>query len=186
MEKGDLFDALFFGDSPLSWKTKVHISMDTAMACYYLQMKNILHRDLKSQNILLTENYRAKLCDLGLARALGDSAANRHLTFVGTDRWMAPEICLGMDYDFKVDVFSYGVVLIEIITGAVPDERRPQDRFALNEAAFRAKVPADCPPALAQIAVDCTKLDPRTRPNFKVVLERMRRIHSELEENGDD
>jgi serine/threonine protein kinase len=57
--------------------------MEVAMACFFLQMKSILHRDLKSQNILLADNYRAKLCDLGLARAL--DTASRRLTFVGTD-----------------------------------------------------------------------------------------------------
>jgi len=154
------------------------IALDIAMPCYYLQMKNILHRDLKSQNILLSSaDYKAKLCDLGLARAL--DTASRHMTFVGTDRWMAPEICLGIDYDYKVDVFSYGVVLMEIVTQAVPDERRAQDKFAFNEGAIRAKVPKSCPPGFAQLAIDCTKLDPRTRPSFKSILDRVKRLYED-------
>eukprot|EP01111_Echinosteliopsis_oligospora_P017226 TRINITY_DN7393_c0_g1_i1.p1 TRINITY_DN7393_c0_g1~~TRINITY_DN7393_c0_g1_i1.p1 ORF type:complete len:499 (-),score=133.97 TRINITY_DN7393_c0_g1_i1:666-2162(-) len=101
MDKGDLSDALFFGDT-LPWKAKVRIAMEVAMACYYMQRKNVIHRDLKSQNILITGDYRAKLCDLGLARVF-DSRKHQQ-TFVGTDRWMAPEICSGQDYDYKVDV----------------------------------------------------------------------------------
>jgi len=185
MDRGDLFDILFFGDAPLSWKIKLKIALDVAMPCFYLQAKNLLHRDLKSQNILISgADYKAKLCDLGLARAL--DTASRRLTFVGTDRWMAPEICLGIDYDYKVDVFSYGVVLMEIITQAVPDERRAQDKFAFNEGTFRGKVPRSCPAAFAQLAIDCTKLDPRTRPSFKSIMERVKRLYEEQPDEDEE
>lgn len=53
MDRGDLFDLLFFADTPLTWKLKMKIALDVAMPCYYLQAKTILHRDLKSQNILV-------------------------------------------------------------------------------------------------------------------------------------
>eukprot|EP00026_Physarum_polycephalum_P004860 Phypoly_transcript_04884.p1 GENE.Phypoly_transcript_04884~~Phypoly_transcript_04884.p1 ORF type:complete len:289 (+),score=66.81 Phypoly_transcript_04884:1108-1974(+) len=184
MDSGDLFDALFFGDTPISWKYKVKIALDVAQACYYLQVKNILHRDLKSQNILITEGFKAKLCDLGLARVI--DVSNKRLTFVGTDRWMAPEICLGREYDYKVDVFSYGIVLIEIITQAVPEERKPQTKFALNEASFRAQVPPTCPPAFAQLAADCCKYEPKSRPTFKEVLGRCKYIYDSIEEESTD
>lgn len=180
MDHGDLFDALFFGDSPISWKSKAKVALDIAQACYYLQVKSILHRDLKSQNILLTEGYRAKLCDLGLARLYDTN--NRRLTFVGTDRWMAPEICLGKDYDYKVDVFSYGIVLVEIITQAVPEERKSQTRYAFDEASFRARVPPTCPAPFAQLAIDCCKFDPAARPTFKEVLTRCKSIYDSLED----
>eukprot|EP01113_Clastostelium_recurvatum_P037212 TRINITY_DN540_c0_g1_i2.p1 TRINITY_DN540_c0_g1~~TRINITY_DN540_c0_g1_i2.p1 ORF type:complete len:504 (+),score=81.55 TRINITY_DN540_c0_g1_i2:55-1566(+) len=185
VDKGDLFDALIFGDTPLSWKDKLNISMDVAQACYYMQVKGILHRDLKSQNILLSSSKKAKLCDLGLARALEDTI-NKRLTFVGTDRWMAPEICMSVDYDYKVDVFSYGVVLVEIITGAVPDERRPGDKFALNEQGLRAKVLPGCPPAFVELCVDCTRFDPASRPSFKQILQRVKKIFEEQPDDSED
>jgi len=83
-----------------------------------------------------------------------------------------------------VDVFSYGIVLIEIITQAVPEERKAQTKFAFNESSFRARVPPTCPPAFAQLAVDCCKYEPKARPTFKEVLGRCKAIYDSIEEEG--
>eukprot|EP01133_Synstelium_polycarpum_P000217 gene217-265_t len=184
MEKGDLFDSIIFGDSPLSWKKKVGIALDIAQACTYLQARGILHRDLKSQNVLLTTNYRAKLCDLGLARVFEDQM-NKRLTFVGSDRWMAPEIFMSESYDYKVDVFSYGIVLVELITNGVPDERLPHKMFAFETQSFLNKVPADCPPAFSKLTVQCTLTNPKERPSFVKILEIVKGIYDGLEDEDD-
>ncbi|GAM23324.1 hypothetical protein SAMD00019534_064990 [Acytostelium subglobosum LB1] len=184
MKKGDLFDALIFGDTPLTWRIKLGIALDIAQACNYLQARGILHRDLKSQNILLSDNNRAKLCDLGLARVFEDQV-NKRLTFVGSDRWMAPEIFMGVDYDYKVDVFSYGIVLVELITNQVPDERRPQKMFAFETQAFLSKVPPDCPPAFAKLTVACTSTDPRSRPTFSKIHDIVKAIYESLPEDDE-
>ncbi|EGG15355.1 LISK family protein kinase [Cavenderia fasciculata] len=184
MENGDLFDALIFGDTPLNWKKKLGIALDVAQACTYLQARGILHRDLKSQNILLSSNTKAKLCDLGLARAF--DANNKRLTFVGSDRWMAPEIFMGFDYDFKADVFSYGVVLVELVTGQVPDERKPQKRFAFETEAFLKKVPSTCPPEFSRITVQCCATDPKDRPSFKSIQDRIKVMYESMEDEEEE
>ncbi|KYQ90241.1 LISK family protein kinase [Tieghemostelium lacteum] len=185
MDGGDLFDSLIFGDQPLSWKEKLRISLDIAQACRYLQARGILHRDLKSQNVLLGSNKRAKLCDLGLARVF-DDRINKRLTYVGSDRWMAPEISMGEQYDFKVDVFSFGIVLVEIITNQVPDERYPQKRFEFDNMSFLKKVPRECPPDFASLCCDCTQTDPKKRPDFTKILTTINQIYESLPDDDDN
>jgi len=186
MDGGDLFDALIFGDFELTWKEKLRISLDIAQGCRYLQAQGILHRDLKSQNVLLGSNRRAKLCDLGLARVF-DDRINKRLTYVGSDRWMAPEVSMAEDYDYKVDVFSFGILLVEIITNQIPDERQPQKRFAFDSPNFLKKVPADCPPAFSKLAVDCTLTNPKERPSFTSILETVKSIYESLpEDDGEE
>ncbi|EGC28807.1 hypothetical protein DICPUDRAFT_159703 [Dictyostelium purpureum] len=182
MDGGDLFDALIFGDVPLSWKEKLRIALDLAQSCRYLQARGILHRDLKSQNVLLNSSKRAKLCDLGLARVF-DDRINKRLTCVGSDRWMAPEISMGENYDYKIDVFSYGIVLVEIITEKIPDERYPQRAFAFDAQAFLKKVPADCPQEFAKLTVECTKTNPKDRPSFLKILEIVEELYESLPED---
>ncbi|GAM25754.1 hypothetical protein SAMD00019534_089290 [Acytostelium subglobosum LB1] len=176
--------------TPCAIKRILECSEDTKImiepqACTYLQARGILHRDLKSQNILLTENYRAKLCDLGLARVFEDTV-NKRLTFVGSDRWMAPEIFMGQDYDYKVDVFSYGIVLVELITNAVPDERKPQKMFAFESQLFLNKVPPDCPSAFAKLTVACCSTDPKSRPSFNKILEIVRAIYNSIPDDEEE
>ncbi|KAF2071709.1 hypothetical protein CYY_006970 [Polysphondylium violaceum] len=180
MDGGDLFDALIFGDFELTWKEKLRISLDIAQACRYLQRQGILHRDLKSQNVLLGSNKRAKLCDLGLARVFDDRINKRLTSNLGSDAWMAPEMFMGEEYDYKVDVFSYGIVLVEIITNAVPDPRDPMKRFAFNSQNFMKKVPSECPPAFAKLTVDCTLTNPKERPSFTQILETVKSIYDSL------
>eukprot|EP01132_Coremiostelium_polycephalum_P003697 gene3697-4606_t len=182
MEGGDLFDALIFGDTPLGWKAKLRITLDIAYACRYLQARGILHRDLKSQNILLSSNNRAKLCDLGLARVLEDQI-NKRLTFVGSDRWMAPEVSMGEMYDFKVDVFSFGVVLQEIITNQIPEERKAAKGFIFDAPSFLRRIPSDCPPAFSKLTVDCCATNPKQRPSFIQILDTVKEIYESLPED---
>jgi len=84
------------------------------------------------------------------------NASNRPMTLCGTDDWMAPEMIMGFQYDNKVDVFSYGIVLCELITRAkISDhlQRKPQEAFGLNVSQLEKLIPADCPPEFAQVAI---------------------------------
>ncbi|KAM9997920.1 hypothetical protein ACTFIY_007588 [Dictyostelium cf. discoideum] len=185
MDGGDLFDALIFGDIPLTWKEKLRISLDIAQSCRFLHARGILHRDLKSQNILLSTNRRAKLCDLGLARMF-EERINKRYTCVGTEIWMAPEVCLDQSYSTAVDVFSFGIVLVEIITEKIPDERFPQHRFQFDAPAFLKKVPKECPPDFSKLCVDCTKYNPKERPSFIKVLDTIQNIYDSLPDDDEE
>jgi len=176
VEHGDLFDLLIFGEEDIGWKAKVKIAMQVATAVYYLHSRNIIHRDLKSQNILIGDN-RVKLCDLGLATILENK---KRMTVCGTDEWMAPEIVAAETYDNKVDVFSFGIVLTEMITNQPPKKRGFEDRFAFNVPKFLISVPTDCPQEFSQLAIDCTKYNPTERPSFKDLVQRLKKLQDSL------
>ncbi|KAK9807274.1 hypothetical protein WJX73_006439 [Symbiochloris irregularis] len=119
---GDLYSALandrVCGD--LLWYQRgKSIALQVARGLYYLHSNGIVHLDIKSPNILLTETWKAKIADVGLARTLRSKS---HLTTIpgGTYDWQAPETLLGRHASFSADIFSYGVVLLEIITGVKP------------------------------------------------------------------
>jgi len=180
VEHGDLFDLLIFGQARVSWRDKVRIALQIAQACFYLHSKNIMHRDLKGLNVLLGENYKVKLCDLGLATIL-DPAKGRRNTICGTDQWMAPEILRGETYDFKADVFSFGIVLTEIITQKPPKSRSFAQGFGLDFETFKTAVPPDCPPDFAVLALDCSHGEPEKRPSFREILPRLKMIGQNTE-----
>jgi len=168
VEHGDLFDLLIFGDGKeLSWKIRMKIALQIAQACYYLHAKNIIHRDLKSQNILMSDNYKVKLCDLGLATII---AAQKRMTMgVGTNEWMAPEIGMNDGYTNKVDVFSFGIVLTELIRCKPPLKREFKKMMKFDEQAFINELPDDCPPSFSKLVLECTKFEPENRPTFKEI-----------------
>jgi serine/threonine protein kinase len=91
----------------------------------------------------------------------------------GTDEFMAPEIILGKEYDEFADVFSYGMLLFEIITRKdvgklIP--RNPQNGFSVNESAVRRQLPQDCPKHLIELAFLAIKYDPKKRPPFTRII----------------
>ncbi|BES88874.1 STYKc [Nesidiocoris tenuis] len=133
MANGSLQDRLECkGGTPvLSWQTRISISQETASGLNYLhtqQPKPLVHRDMKSANVLLTDGFTVKIADFGLVRhasrgSLTDSVMLT-TTVLGTSAYMAPEAFRG-DISTKMDVFSFGVVLLELVTGLPPfDEER--------------------------------------------------------------
>ncbi|XP_013931169.1 PREDICTED: interleukin-1 receptor-associated kinase 4-like [Thamnophis sirtalis] len=137
MPNGSLLDRLACLDNspPIPWDTRCNIAFGTSNGITFLHENNHIHRDVKSANILLTETFVPKLSDFGLARA---SVRFTHTILtdriVGTAAYMAPEALRG-EITPKSDVFSFGVVLLEIITGLSPmDENRdPQLLLSIKE-----------------------------------------------------
>jgi serine/threonine protein kinase len=93
----------------------LQIAKQIALAMIYLHSRGILHCDLKSQNVLLTDDYQVKLCDFGLARYKERFMKDNHGK-IGTPHWMAPEILRGEKYEEPADVYSFGVILWEMLT----------------------------------------------------------------------
>ncbi|PIO35627.1 hypothetical protein AB205_0189730, partial [Aquarana catesbeiana] len=110
---------------PLSWNRRCSITVGTAKGIKYLHENNHTHRDIKSANILLDAYFTAKISDFGLARATGQHARTMMTErIVGTTAYMAPEALRG-EVTIKSDIFSFGVVLLEVISGLPPfDEKR--------------------------------------------------------------
>jgi len=198
LSKGDLGHYLLDSQEPVSWLRRVKIALDVACGMAYLHSRNIIFRDLKSENLLLDETGKTKICDFGFARSYG--VQNRPVTMCGTDEFMAPEIILGKEYDELADVFSYGMLLFETITRKdvgklIP--RNAQNGFAVNEAAVRRQLPKDCPKHLVELAFLCIKYDPKKRPPFtrtilflkkllKVLLDAKKNPQAEKNVDGED
>ncbi|KAH6780681.1 Protein kinase superfamily protein [Perilla frutescens var. hirtella] len=136
--------------SNLSWETRLRIALEAAKGLEYLHehvSPPVIHRDFKSSNILLDKNFHAKVSDFGLAK-LGPEKAGGHVStrVLGTQGYVAPEYALTGHLTTKSDVYSYGVVLLELLTGRVPvDMKRPSGEgvlvsWALPQLTDRDKV----------------------------------------------
>ncbi len=82
----------------------------------YIHSKKIIHRDLKPENILLDEGGRVLICDFGLAKTISTFSAKAN-SIVGTFNYMPPEVLMNDPYDQKVDVWSAGIILLELLSG---------------------------------------------------------------------
>lgn len=166
LSKGDLGRFLLENREPVSWARRVKLCLDVACGMAYLHSRNIIYRDLKSENLLLDDNFKCKICDFGFARA--HNKRNRPTTMLGTDEFMAPEVIIqNSGYDEMADVFSYGMLMMEIIARrdvgkVIP--RNASNNFAIDERVVRTRLPKDCPKHLAELAFLCIKYDPKKRP----------------------
>ncbi|XWS22088.1 hypothetical protein CRYUN_Cryun29cG0004300 [Craigia yunnanensis] len=157
----------------------LNFALDIARAMDCLHANGIIHRDLKPDNLLLTANQRfVKLADFGLARE--ESVTEMMTAETGTYRWMAPELYSTVTlrqgekkhYNNKVDVYSFGIVLWELLTNRMPFEGM-SNLQAAYAAAFkqeRPSLPEDISPDLAFIIQSCWVEDPNMRPSFSQII----------------
>uniref|UniRef100_A0A3B5N204 Interleukin-1 receptor-associated kinase 4 n=1 Tax=Xiphophorus couchianus TaxID=32473 RepID=A0A3B5N204_9TELE len=135
MANGSLLDRLacLDGSPPLSWRQRCLIAEGTARGLEYLHSNHHVHRDVKSANILLDENFVAKISDFGLTRASAKHTSTTMMTerIVGTRAYMAPEALRGQITP-KSDVFSFGVVLLEILSGRPPADENKEPQFLMD------------------------------------------------------
>ncbi|XP_003462546.1 dual specificity testis-specific protein kinase 2 isoform X1 [Cavia porcellus] len=175
----------------LPWTVRVKLAYDIAVGLSYLHFKGIFHRDLTSKNCLIKKDengYSAVVADFGLAEKIPDmSMGSEKLAVVGSPFWMAPEVLRDEPYNEKADVFSYGIILCEIIARiqADPDYLPRTENFGLDYDAFQHMV-GDCPPDFLQLTFNCCNMDPKLRPSFveigKTLEEIMRRLRLQDEE----
>lgn len=173
---------------PLSWKRRLVIALDVARGIEYLHtlaQQSFIHRDLKSSNILLDDEFRAKVSDFGLVKLVPDRENSVATRLAGTFGYLAPEYAVTGKVSTKVDVFSFGVVLMELLTGLMAlDEERSEESRYLAEWFWRIKsnqetLMAAIDPALeikedafesisiiADLAGHCTARDPNHRPDM--------------------
>ncbi|TMW57737.1 hypothetical protein Poli38472_014340 [Pythium oligandrum] len=173
-------------------RNKLELAIDIAEALVYLhgQSPSIIHRDLKSQNVLLNESCVAKVTDFGISREVEDYMTAE----IGTVAWIAPEILDGGQYTERADIYSFGVVLSELDTCEKPYAsgiHTPTGEFiakvpnahialAVSDGSLRPSFDNDCPRAIRAIAQRCLKGNPRDRPTAMEVLAELCALQGKL------
>ena len=162
----------------------LRVASHVAAGMHYLHAQGIMHRDLKSANVLLDATGVAKVTDFGLAsRAPDDTMRGGSLTAeTGTYRWMAPEVIRHERYSKKADVFSFGMILFELLTHQLPfADLAPLQAavsVALNDE--RPPLPDGCPAPLARLVASCWASDRGGRPAFSWVAEAVAALPDQL------
>ncbi|XP_060188505.1 serine/threonine-protein kinase STY13-like isoform X1 [Lycium barbarum] len=151
-------------------KLAVKQALDVARGMEYVHGLNLIHRDLKSDNLLIAADKSIKIADFGVARIEVQTEGMTPET--GTYRWMAPEMIQHRPYTQKVDVYSFGIVLWELITGMLPFQNMTavQAAFAVVNKGVRPTIPSDCLPVLGEIMTRCWDANPDNRPPFSQVV----------------
>eukprot|EP01087_Luapelamoeba_hula_P003949 TRINITY_DN138_c0_g2_i1.p1 TRINITY_DN138_c0_g2~~TRINITY_DN138_c0_g2_i1.p1 ORF type:complete len:1696 (-),score=223.93 TRINITY_DN138_c0_g2_i1:132-5219(-) len=168
--QGSLKDVLSNKGIKLAWATRMKIAKGAALGVFYLHSLNpvILHRDLKSSNILIDENWNAKVADFGFARVRQDNAT---MTRCGSPCWTAPEIIQGKKYSEKADVYSFGIILWEILTRQVPYKGHNYMNVSLDVVnGVRPKLPGNTPKDFAQLITRCWSGEHKKRPSMEKVV----------------
>ncbi|PRP87112.1 hypothetical protein PROFUN_01374 [Planoprotostelium fungivorum] len=166
----------------LTWGHRVQIASDLAKAIYYLHSKKIIHRDLKSKNLLMGPDQRVRLCDFGFARTT-DILGQRAMTICGTPGFVAPEIMMGSGYDGQCDVFSFGNVIAEMITLQRPGKdfwlRNVSDEFQMDIKSIVHLAPRDCPVELLNLCMSCCEYRSTDRPVFLEIIKKLKRMEEQ-------
>eukprot|EP00741_Cyanophora_paradoxa_P017250 tig00020961_g16661.t1 len=182
MEGGSLFDLLHKQQKQLDRWMVVQWAKDIAYGMNYLhhQKPQIIHRDLKSGNLLINKYLHLKIGDFGLARFKAESGIMTAET--GSYRWMAPEVIRHEKYNEKVDVYSFALVVWEMLTGQMPfvGYTPVQAAMAVARQGARPPIPSGCPPRLASMIERCWASRPDDRPAFSEVLGMLDEIEREM------
>jgi len=177
--RGTLFSLVADTHVPLDWPTKKRMAIEIAQGIQYLHMQSIIHRDLKSLNLLITDTLSVKVTDFGISRFKANTASEIMTGQAGTYHWMAPEVINSEFYSEKADVYSYAIILWEIYTRGVPyDGMQPvQVIAAVVHRGERPRIPLHCPEPLAQLMKQCWHVVQTNRPSFTTILEELHRMN---------
>ncbi|XP_041663040.1 mitogen-activated protein kinase kinase kinase 20 isoform X1 [Cheilinus undulatus] len=170
---GSLYDYLASEESEemdmgqiMTWAAEI------ARGMHYLHSEapvKVIHRDLKSRNVVLAADKVLKICDFGASKFLTHTT---HMSLVGTFPWMAPEVIQSLPVSETCDTFSYGVVLWEMLTREIPFKGLEglQVAWLVVEKNERLTIPSGCPASFAELMRSCWATDPKQRPMFKQIL----------------
>ncbi|GAB1598249.1 serine/threonine-protein kinase A-Raf-like isoform X4 [Argonauta hians] len=198
-EGSSLYKRLHVEETKYDMSQLVEIGRQTSQGMDYLHAKFIIHRDLKSNNIFLTEDFTVKIGDFGLATVKARwSGSHQFQQPTGSILWMAPEVIRMKDdnpYTFQSDVYAYGIVCFELMTSSLPYSHinnKDQILFMVGKGHIRpdpSKSRSDTPKAFKRLMMECCKYDRNERPLFPQILssieslkrslQRLQKSHSE-------
>ncbi|XP_057303674.1 tyrosine kinase receptor Cad96Ca-like [Hydractinia symbiolongicarpus] len=172
---GDLLDILRRPESQKSSNSFLHESdfinfaLDIARGMGHLHACKVLHRDLACRNVLIANNGRCKVSDLGLARFVGENRTYQSVSERLPIKWMAPESIFYRTFSYKTDIWSFGITLWEIITkGEKPyPGHTGREVGALLDRGVRLPRPFHCSEELYRLMAQCWQDEPSSRPSFR-------------------
>uniref|UniRef100_A0A667ZJK4 Tyrosine-protein kinase n=1 Tax=Myripristis murdjan TaxID=586833 RepID=A0A667ZJK4_9TELE len=170
MGKGSLLDFLKDGEGRgLKLPNLVDMAAQVAAGMAYIERMNYIHRDLRSANILVGDNLVCKIADFGLARLIEDNEYTARQGAKFPIKWTAPEAALYGKFTIKSDVWSFGILLTELVTkGRVPyPGMNNREVLEQVERGYRMACPQDCPISLHELMIQCWKKDAEERPTFE-------------------
>ncbi|KAL5752742.1 hypothetical protein ACOSP7_022935 [Xanthoceras sorbifolium] len=186
--RGETLQKFLWNSRPgrLDMKVSLSLGLGISRAMEYLHANGIIHRDLKPSNILLTEDtMEIKLADFGLAR---EEIMDEMTCEAGTYRWMAPELFsrdpipngVKKHYDHKVDVYSFAIVMWELVTNKIPFKGR--DNITIAYAAAKNERPSleNLPEDIVALLQSCWAEDPKVRPEFSEITVTLTKILEKL------
>ncbi|KAF8768823.1 hypothetical protein HU200_007386 [Digitaria exilis] len=183
----------------LTWSTRSDICVGTAKGLSYLHEEhepNIVHRDIKASNVLLDRDYRPKIGDFGLAKLFPDNVTHISTGVVGTCGYLAPEYFVHGQLTKKADVYSFGVLVLEIISGRRISQtiRSDSDMFLVREAwvlyqqgrlldmvdsRMEGCYPEEEVLRYIRVGLACTQATPSSRPTMSQVVAMLSRLHED-------
>uniref|UniRef100_A0A1D1Y4B0 non-specific serine/threonine protein kinase n=1 Tax=Anthurium amnicola TaxID=1678845 RepID=A0A1D1Y4B0_9ARAE len=163
----------------LDKRRRLRMALDVAKGVNYLHCLNppIVHWDLKSPNLLVDKNWAVKVCDFGLSRFKANTFVSSK-SVAGTPEWMAPEFLRGEPTNEKVDVFSFGVILWELVTMQQPWSELSSAQV-VGAVAFqnrRLTIPPNTCPVLAALMESCWANDQKQRPSFSTIVDTLKQL----------
>uniref|UniRef100_A0A8C2BIV3 Mitogen-activated protein kinase kinase kinase n=1 Tax=Cyprinus carpio TaxID=7962 RepID=A0A8C2BIV3_CYPCA len=167
--QGQLYEVLRAGRK-ITPRLLVDWASGIASGMNYLHIHKIIHRDLKSPNVLVTQNDNMKISDFGTSKELSDKSMK--MSFAGTVAWMAPEVIRNEPVSEKVDIWSFGVVLWELLTGEIPykDVDSSAIIWGVGSNSLHLPVPSTCPDGFKILMKQTWQGKPRNRPSFRQIL----------------
>ncbi|KAJ8374642.1 hypothetical protein SKAU_G00052220 [Synaphobranchus kaupii] len=174
MAKGNLVNFLRTrGRSVIGTTQLLHFALDVCAGMEYLESKKLVHRDLAARNVLVSSDSVAKVSDFGLAKMDCNTADNAKVPI----KWTAPEALKKQKFSTRSDVWSYGVLLWETFSYG----RQPYPKMSLKEVkerverGYRMEAPEECPPSVYDLMRACWEADPRKRPSFRKLQDKLER-----------
>ncbi|CAN4078660.1 unnamed protein product [Withania somnifera] len=185
MSRGSIYTFLHKQRGAFKLPTLLKVAIDVSKGMSYLHQNNIIHRDLKTANLLMDEHGVVKVGDFGVARVQAQTGVMTAET--GTYRWMAPEVIEHKPYDHKADVFSFGIVLWELLTGEIPYAYLTPLQAAIGvvQQGLRPTIPKSSHPEFAELLEKCWQQDPTQRPDFSEILDILKQLTREVGDDGE-
>ncbi|CAN6478648.1 unnamed protein product [Victoria cruziana] len=186
LPRGSLYRLLHRSNYQIDERRRLRMALDVARGMNYLHKCSpiIVHRDLKSPNLLVDKNWVVKVCDFGLSRIKNSTFLSSRST-AGTAEWMAPEVLRNEPSDEKCDVYSFGVILWEITTLRQPwaGMNPMQVVGAVGFQNRRLEIPESVDLSIAEIITKCWESDPKLRPSFAEIMEALKPLQKPIRDH---